>query len=169
MTSVRPTVVFVGPPAAGKSRVARRVAALLDEPYLDTDTAVVVEHGPITEIFEKYGEKQFREWERAAVVSALQTPGVVALGGGAIIDPDTRRDLAEHTVALITIREDAVATRLNPAKRPLLTDVASWVALVEARQPWYDEVATKTFDSSHRPIGILAEEIVSWISEEKSR
>jgi shikimate kinase len=167
VTNLQPTVVFVGPPAAGKSRVARRVAALLDEPYLDTDTAVVVEHGPITEIFEKFGEKQFREWERLAVVKALQTHGVVALGGGAIIDPETRADLAKHRVALITISEEAVASRLNPSKRPLLTDVASWVALVEARQPWYEEVATKTFDSSHRPIASLAEEIVSWIGEEQ--
>ena len=168
MTAFKPTVVFVGPPAAGKSRVARRVAALLDEPYLDTDTAIVVEHGPIASIFQTHGEEYFRELERTGVKKALETPGVVALGGGAIINPDTRADLAGHRVALITISAEAVEPRLNPEKRPLLSDLASWVALVDARKDWYEAVAKKTFDASHRKIDELASEVVEWIKEDQA-
>lgn len=168
MTTPKPTVVFVGPPAAGKSRVARRVAALLDEPYLDTDTAIVVEHGPIAGIFEAHGEEYFRQLERTGVHKALESTGVVALGGGAIIDPDTRAELAEHRVALITISAEAVEPRLNPEKRPLLSDLASWVALVDARKDWYEEVATKTFDASHRKIDELASEVAEWIREDQA-
>lgn len=169
MTTTRPTVVFVGPPAAGKSRIARRVAASLDEPYLDTDTAVVSLHGPISTIFSTQGESFFRDAERAAVKKALATNGVVALGGGAVIDPGTRAELSEHRVAHITISAEAVEPRLNPEKRPLLKDLASWVALAEARRAWYEEVATKTFDASHRKIEDLANEVVQWLREETTR
>jgi shikimate kinase len=144
------------------------VAALLDEPYLDTDTAIVMEHGPIASIFETHGEEHFRVLERSGVTHALETPGVVALGGGAIIDPDTRADLAEHRVALITISAEAVEPRLNPEKRPLLSDLASWVALVDARKDWYEEVAQKTFDASHRKIDDLASEVVEWIRQDQA-
>jgi shikimate kinase len=168
MTGSRPTVVFVGPPAAGKSRIARRVAALLDQPYLDTDTAIVVEHGPISDIFHTRGEAFFRGVERNTVHEALSTGGVVALGGGAVIDPDTRAELAEHRVAHITISAEAVEQRLNPEKRPLLKDLASWVALAEARKAWYEEVATITFDASHRKIDDLAAEVFEWLQKETS-
>lgn len=165
MTGSRPTVVFVGPPAAGKSRIARRVAAALDEPYVDTDTSVVSLHGPIAAIFSSQGEAFFREAERDAVREALCSSGVVALGGGAVINPDTRVELAGHRVAHITISAEAVESRLNPEKRPLLKDLASWVALAEARQAWYEEVATKTFDASHRRIEDLAHDVVQWVQE----
>lgn len=166
MTSPRPTVVFVGPPAAGKSRIARRVAAILDQPYLDTDTAIVVQHGPISALFSTHGEPYFRGVERDTVRTALATHGIVALGGGAVIDPDTRAELARHRVAHITISAEAVEPRLNPEKRPLLKDLASWVALLESRQAWYEEVATKTFDASHRKIDDLAAEVVEWLGKE---
>lgn len=166
MTGVRPTVVFVGPPAAGKSRIGRRVAAALNEPYVDTDTVVVSSHGPITDIFSTRGEAFFREVEREAVREALAARGVVALGGGAVMNPDTRTELSALRVAHITISAEAVEPRLNPEKRPLIKDLASWVALADARQAWYEEVATKTFDASHRKIEDLAHDVVEWIHEE---
>ncbi len=166
MTGLRPTVVFVGPPAAGKSRIARRVAATLNEPYVDTDTVVVSSHGPITDIFSTRGETFFREVEREAVREALGSSGVVALGGGAVMNPDTRFELSTLRVAHITISAEAVEPRLNPEKRPLVKGLASWVALAEARQAWYEEVATRTFDASHRRIEDLAHDVVEWIHEE---
>lgn len=166
----RPVVVLVGPPAAGKSRLARRVAKALNEPYVDTDALIVAAHGPIPEIFAKHGEQYFRAREREAVTTALAGRGVVSLGGGAIIDPLTRADLADHLVALITISPEAVEPRLDPAKRPLLVGgVESWKALVAKRQPWYEEVAKRTFDTSHRKLDTLGEEIVDWIRSEVSQ
>ena len=96
--SDKPALVLVGPPAAGKSRLAKRVAKMMNLPLVDTDSMVVQEHGPIKDIFANHGEDVFRAWERAAVITALETPGIVALGGGAVMDPATREDLRNHTI-----------------------------------------------------------------------
>ncbi|MDO8338165.1 MAG: shikimate kinase, partial [Microcella sp.] len=83
-----PVVVLIGPPAAGKSRVGKRVARILDLPVIDTDKVIAAEHGPIPEIFAAHGEPHFRALERAAVVDALRERAVVSLGGGAVLDAD---------------------------------------------------------------------------------
>lgn len=170
MTQPAPRVVFVGPPAAGKTRVGKRLARLLGVEFVDTDTEITRAHGPIAEIFSSRGEPAFRIMERDAVVSALGTTGVVALGGGAITSAHTRRDLVGHTVALITISADAVAHRLNPAKRPLLAaGVGAWENLVTARQAWYDEVSQVTFDTSHQAVDSVAEDVLRWLEGKESR
>ena len=74
----KPVLVLVGPPAAGKSRLAKRVAKLLDVPLVDTDQVVVAAHGPIRDIFAQQGEAYFRTLERFAVIAALQTTGGAA-------------------------------------------------------------------------------------------
>jgi shikimate kinase len=166
MVSDSPRVVLVGPPAAGKTRVGKRVARLLNVNFHDTDREIVAVHGPIAEIFATHGEATFRERERGAVITALGTDGVVALGGGAVINADTRADLANHRVALITISAEAVVHRLDPEKRPLLVGgLEAWEALVGARQGWYDEVSDARFDTSHRSLDTVADEIVRWIEE----
>jgi shikimate kinase len=167
MAEAAPLVVFVGPPAAGKTRLGKRVSTLLGVEFVDTDAVVTSRYGPIPALFAAEGETSFRDKERAAVIEALATPGVVALGGGAVINPDTRADLRSHRVALISISAEAVAPRLNSPKRPLLTGgLESWVSLVAARTPWYDEVATATFDTSTTPLDTVAENIAAWIKSE---
>lgn len=167
MGNDRPLVVFVGPPAAGKSRVGRRVAKMLDAPFIDTDSVISKEHGPIPEIFEEHGEAYFRDLERVAIINALTQSAVVALGGGAVVDPDTRKDLGDQRVVLVTISADKVAPRLNPDKRPLLTGgLESWKALVEQRQPWYEEVADVVFDTSSEPLDHIALQVVQWVEQE---
>jgi shikimate kinase len=164
MQDTRPVVVLVGPPAAGKSRIGKRVAKIMGVPFLDTDSMVVAEHGPIVDIFDTHGEAHFRALERDAVLKALGHNAVVALGGGAIIDPDTRSDLKSLLVVLVTISEDAVSHRLGTGKRPLLTNgLESWKNLVSARAPWYEEVATVTFDTSHQSIDHVAEQVALWL------
>jgi shikimate kinase len=164
MTARSPRVVLVGPPAAGKTRVGKRVARLMNLDFHDTDRDIVALHGPIPEIFASRGEPVFRELEREAVITALETDGVVALGGGAVINADTRADLAHHRVALITISAEAVVHRLDPDKRPLLVGgLDAWETLVAARQNWYDEVSDARFDTSHRSPDTVALEVVRWI------
>ena len=159
-----PPVVLIGPPASGKTKIGKRVAKLLGVSHLDTDQVIVASHGPIPDIFHNLGESRFRELERVAVAEALATNAVVSLGGGAVTHPDTRADLAHHTVIGLTISEDAVSHRLNNDKRPLLRNgVADWVELVRKRQPLYDEVTTWSVDVSHRLADDVAEEIVSWL------
>jgi len=162
-----PVVVLVGPPASGKTRIAKALAPLVGKSVIDTDKVVVRDHGPIPEIFETHGESVFRQYERAAVIDALASDAVVSLGGGAVIDPDTRADLRNVPVAMITITEDAVAHRLNSNKRPLLRDgLDSWRELLAERSVWYDEVADRVFDASHRPVDRVAAEILEWLEEE---
>jgi shikimate kinase len=164
MTARSPRVVLVGPPAAGKTRVGKRVARLMNLDFHDTDRDIVALHGPIPEIFASRGEPVFRELEREAVITALETDGVVALGGGAVINADTRADLAHHRVALITISAEAVVHRLDPDKRPLLVGgLDAWETLVAARQNWYDEVSDVRFDTSHRSPDTVALDVVRWI------
>jgi shikimate kinase len=167
MAQAAPLVVLVGPPAAGKTRLGKRVSKLLGVEFLDTDALVASRYGPIPALFAAEGEASFREKERAAVVEALASTGVVALGGGAVINPDTRADLRSHRVALVSITAEAVEPRLNSSKRPLLTGgLESWVSLVAARTAWYDEVATANFDTSTTPLDTVAENIVEWIKSE---
>jgi shikimate kinase len=169
MGASRPSVVLVGPPAAGKSRVGKRVARILGVPFLDTDSTIVAVHGPIVDIFEAHGEPHFRALERHAVIEALRQPGVVALGGGAVINADTRADLSQHRVVLVTISENAVADRLGTGKRPLVKDgLESWKKLVEPRWPWYHEVSDISFDTSVQSLDHIAEQIAQWIEREES-
>lgn len=72
------TLVLVGPMAAGKTSVGRRVARRLGVAFVDTDKRIVAEHGPIPGIFAEYGEAHFRELERAAVAQALADGGVIS-------------------------------------------------------------------------------------------
>ena len=83
-----------------------------------------------------------------------------------MIDPDTRADLRGIPVALITISQAAVASRLTPGKRPLLPEgVASWAALVAEREPWYQEVSDRSFDTSSTPLDTVARDIAQWLKE----
>lgn len=162
-----PLVVVVGPPAAGKTRVAKRLAKSLGVGWVDTDALVVNRWGPIPEIFAAQGEPFFRDKERLAVIEALGTDGVVALGGGAVTNLETRQDLESHRVALITISPEAVAPRLDNSKRPLLKDgLESWKDLVASRADLYDSVASRKFDASHQSVDNVAEEILQWVRED---
>jgi len=165
--SSAPRVVLVGAPASGKTRIAKKLGSLLGLSVVDSDRIISRDHGPIPDIFLSMGEEGFRRLERTAVREALMSSGIVALGGGAVIDPETREELKSHTVALITISEEAVAHRLGGSKRPLLQDgVESWKALVTEREPWYQEVSNRSFDTSHQSIEKIAHDIVDWLEEE---
>jgi shikimate kinase len=161
----RPVVVLIGAPGAGKTRLGKRIARTLGVSFIDTDKRVVAGHGPIPAIFAEHGEPRFRELERAEVARALSEHGVVALGGGAVLDEDTQHDLSDQRVAQLSVTVEAVAKRISGDKRPLVDGVAAWSALVEKRRPIYDRLADRTFDTSSRPLDAIADEIVGWIKE----
>ena len=160
-----PVVVLIGAPGAGKTRLGKRIARLLDVPFVDTDKRIVASHGPIAAMFNNHGEPHFRRIEREEVRRALGEAAVVALGGGAVLDPDTQADLAGQRVVQLSVSPEAVAVRIAGDKRPLVDGVAAWSALVEKRRPVYDRLAQRTFDTSNRPLDHIAAEIVGWIQE----
>ncbi|MGX2998326.1 shikimate kinase [Streptomyces sp. JNUCC 64] len=130
----------------GKSTVGALLAGLLGRAYRDTDDDIVAAEGrPVSDIFVDEGEPYFRAVEKAAVREALAThDGVLALGGGAVLDPGTRALLARHPVVFLTMDVDEAVRRtgLNVA-RPLLAvnPRRQWRELMEARLPLYTEVA----------------------------
>lgn len=162
----RPHLVLIGPPAAGKTRLGKRIARILGVPFVDTDRRIVAGHGAIAQIFSEHGEKYYRALERAEVSKALGERAVVALGGGAIIDPTTQGDLLIHRVALITVSPEAVAARILGTGRPLISGIDTWSELVASRREIYERLATRTWDTSHRPIDQIAAEIANWIIED---
>ena len=131
----------------GKSTVGQLLAERLGVAYRDTDDDIVAEQGrTIAEIFVDEGEPAFRAIEKAAVRRALaEHDGVLALGGGAILDADTRALLAGQRVAYLSmdVEEAVKRTGLNAA-RPLLAvnPRKQWRELMEARRHLYEEVAT---------------------------
>ncbi|WP_022880831.1 shikimate kinase [Gryllotalpicola ginsengisoli] len=155
-------IVLIGPPASGKSRVGRRVAKLLGKTFIDTDALIVQRHGPIPEIFAQHGEAHFRRLERDAVVEALAQDAVVSFGGGAVLDPETQRDLASARVVMLDVTREAVEARLD-AGRPLVKDLEGWAALVEARRPLYERLADVRIDTSRTPMTRVADDIVAWV------
>ncbi|AJT68363.3 Shikimate kinase [Streptomyces lydicus] len=153
MTS--PAVVLVGPPGAGKSTVGALLAERLGMRYRDTDADIVATAGkPIAEIFVDDGEPHFRELEREAVRAALDGhPGVLSLGGGAIMDDGTRKLLAGLPVVFLDVQlADAVKRVGLDAPRPLLAvnPRKQWRELMERRRPLYTEVARAVIDTGER-------------------
>jgi len=158
-----PALVLIGPMGSGKTRIGKRIAKLLEVPFTDTDKVVVAEHGPIAEIFAQHGEPHFRALERAAVAAALTGEGVVALGGGAVLDADTQADLAGERVVLFTVTPESVAPRLANEKRPLVKNgLEDWLRIRDARMPLYERLADVAFDTSERPTTTIAEEVAAW-------
>jgi shikimate kinase len=164
-TDAANAVVLVGPMGAGKTSVGRRVAKRLGVGFYDSDQAIVREHGPIEEIFATDGEARFRALEHDAVRAGLETGGVVALGGGAVLDPRTRAALGSHRVVLLTVSPAVVAARLRDTTRPLLQTedaMRSWQEIMERRRPLYEEVADVVFDTSSGPLSAVVDGIVTW-------
>lgn len=164
MSAVRPRVVLVGPMGAGKTTVGELLAATWHVSLRDTDRDVEEREGrPIAEIFVDRGERYFRDLERDAVAEALRThDGVLALGGGAVLDPDTRALLTEHLVVFLHVGlADAVKrVGLGTARPLLLGNVRARVkALLDERLPVYREVASVTVVTDGRSAEDVAEEV----------
>jgi shikimate kinase len=165
---VRPLIVLVGPPGAGKSTVGRLLADRLGVSFRDTDDDVETVAGKsISDIFVDDGEPAFRALEREAVAAALTThDGVLALGGGAVADPGTRDLLGGHRVVFLDVGLADAANRVGLNRdRPLLigNPRAQLKRLLDERRPLYVRVATVTVDTAGRTPDEIVSEVVTGV------
>jgi shikimate kinase len=165
-----PVVILIGPPGAGKSTVGTLLAERLGVSFTDTDQDVETTAGkPVSDIFIEDGEQTFRAFEREAVRKALASAGgILAVGGGAVLDQETQERLAGRPVVYLEtgFAEAAKRTGLSQA-RPLLIGTnprATLKALLDARLPIYQRLAWLTVGTDGRDAEQVAAEIAAEIS-----
>src|SRR6185503_10047251 len=171
MTGLSRTVALVGMMGAGKSSVGRRLAARLNVPFRDADSEIELSAGcPIPEIFDRFGEPAFREGERKVIARLLcQSPFVLANGGGAIIDPETRAKLKARAVTVwIKAPVDVLMARVQRRdNRPLLKTSdprGTLERLLTDRAPIYAE-ADIAIESEEGPHTVTVDRILSALKQ----
>lgn len=144
--SVSPTrpIALVGLMGAGKTTVGRRLAQALGLPFVDADAEIEKAAGmKVTEIFERLGEPEFRRGERRVIERLLEGPPIVlATGGGAFVQPDTRALLRDKALTIWLKADIDVLMRrvLRRDTRPLLKGPdprGTMLKLMDERYPLY--------------------------------
>lgn len=163
-----PLVVLVGPPGSGKTTVGSALAEARSVLFRDTDVDIEQVAGKsVMDIFVEDGEARFRQLEREAVAEALREhEGVLALGGGAVLDPATRERLTPQRVVYLKVGLAAASERVGFNRtRPLLVvnPRAELKRLMDQRQPLYEEVADLAIDTDEREPTDIATEIATWL------
>ena len=165
-------VVLVGPMAAGKTSLGRKLAKDLGIPFVDTDAVFVRRHGAIADFFASHGEEEFRRIEAEIIAEELAQPGarIVALGGGAVLTERTRLLLQRHPVVLLMTTQAAVLRTANLSRRPLLRDdPEAWGRILEERRPLYIEVADVTFRTDRATKEQLSRRVSGWMRGQARR
>jgi shikimate kinase len=169
------SIVLVGLMGAGKSTVGRRLAAKLGLPFTDADHEIEAAAGmSIPDMFALHGEDYFRNGERRVIARLLQDgPGVLATGGGAYMNPQTRARIAEAGVSVwLRADFDVLMRRVRKRQnRPLLQNPdpeGTMRRLIETRYPVYAlaDVAVESREIPHDKVvqdAVLA--LHAWLSE----
>jgi len=166
---------MVGLMGAGKSSIGRRLAARLNLPFVDADTEIEAAAGcTIAEFFERHGEAEFRDGERRVIARLLEDePKVLATGGGAFMDAETRDAIAQAGIS-VWLRADLdtlVRRTARRTDRPLLNtdDPANTLeSLMETRHPVYAQ-ADIVVDSNDGPPDETVERVVEALATFRDR
>jgi shikimate kinase len=160
------SVVFVGLMGAGKTAIGRKVAAALGIPFLDSDHEIeTASRMSIPELFERYGETEFRALEQRVIARILENgPQVLSTGGGAYMNAQTRQAIAEHGIAVwLKADLDVLMERVSKKQnRPLLKNAdprAVMQKLMAERYPVYAEANVTVLTRDERKEVIAAEVI----------
>lgn len=154
-------VVLVGLMGVGKSTVGRRLARRLGLPFVDSDSAIEDAAGyPAAEIFERFGEQDFRDGERRLVARLVEGEvRVIATGGGAYVDPRTRELLNERAItvwldASIDVLAERTSRRDTRAQLRNGDPKQTLERLSEERRPSYEEahIHVRSGDGAHREV-----------------
>lgn len=171
-TPVARTIVLVGLMGAGKTAVGQRLARSLGLPFVDADDEIEAAAGmTIADIFQVYGEPAFRDLERRVVARLLEPPiKVLALGGGAFVDPATRARVRARALSIwLRCDVDLLVDRTNRRRgvRPLIArgDARATLAhLLEQRGPAYGE-ADLAVDSGNAAVDTVVARIRALLDE----
>ncbi|MEY3705279.1 MAG: hypothetical protein RLZZ79_335 [Actinomycetota bacterium] len=157
-------IILIGPPGAGKSSVGKLLAVELGRDFVDTDHLIETKSGKkISDIFLEDGEASFREFERDVVLSSLsEIDGVIALGGGSVLDPAVADELSKKSsVVYLEVSISNAAPRVGFNKeRPLLlgNPRQQWLALMESRRAIYESLAKlRVSTDNKKPKEVVAE------------
>jgi shikimate kinase len=159
------SVVLVGMMGAGKSSVGKRLARRLGLPFADADIEIESAAGmSIPDIFTHHGEPAFRDGERRVIARLLESgPLVLATGGGAFMNAETRARIAEHGLSVwLKADLDVLLRRVRRRDdRPLLKSdpEATLTRLIDERNPVYAEAAV-TVHSREVPHDTMVDEVV---------
>lgn len=154
-------IVIIGMMGAGKSAIGRRLAQVLGLSFVDSDDEIEkAANLSIPEIFERHGEAHFRDGERKVIARLLSEGGqVIAMGGGAFEDPQTRAKIAEHGLSLWLHADfDTLMARVRRrSHRPLLQTAdpeGTLRRLIEVRSPNYAlaDLTVRSFDGAHSDV-----------------
>jgi shikimate kinase len=164
----RRSVVLVGMMGVGKSSIGRRLASRLGVPFVDADTEIEKAAGmSIADIFTRHGEADFRSGEARVIARLLDGgPQVLATGGGAVMNADTRSAIKAKGVSIwLSAELDVLMRRINKRKneRPLLQTAdpaATLRQLLVAREPFYAQ-ADLTVQSREVPHEAIVAEIMT--------
>ena len=163
-------VFLIGPMGAGKSAVGRHLARSLHLAFVDSDDEIESRTGvDIPYIFEKEGEAGFRVREKKVIDDLSRMDGIVlATGGGAIVDADSRARLGARgfVVYLKTGIEQQLTRTRRGRERPLLDNKdprGTLESLMRVREPLYSEIADLTVDTDGRKVHAVATQILDAI------
>jgi len=163
----RTSVFLIGPMGSGKTAVGRQLARALQLPFHDSDAEIERRTGvDIPFIFEKEGEAGFRQREREAIGTLTALEGIVlATGGGAVLLPDNRRNLAER--GRVVYLQTSVAQQADRVRhgrnRPMLASGDPGVRLgelMDVRAPLYAEIADIVVSTDGRRVSNVAEQVL---------
>jgi shikimate kinase len=145
---------------AGKSSIGRRLATRLAIPFVDADAEIEAAAGmTIAEIFEKHGEPEFRKGEKRVIARLLEGgPQVLATGGGAVMDADTRTLIKTRGVSVWLKADLEVLLRRTKrrAERPLASKIET---LLPEREPFY-ALSDLIVQSREEPHDAVVEELI---------
>jgi shikimate kinase/3-dehydroquinate synthase len=139
-------LALIGFMGAGKSTIGSEVAERIARPFVDLDGEIEKRHGPIPEIFEQRGEKQFRRLEEQALAEALAGPdAVIALGGGAVLSALNRERLEARAFRIfLDVDVETAWQRVRGSDRPLARREEDFRQLYETRLQFYVELGDAT-------------------------
>lgn len=165
-----PRLIFVGAPGSGKTTIGKKVSEKLQVEFIDIDNEIEMDEKiSISEIFIQKGEDYFRKLEKEKIAKLLnEFNGVLSLGGGAVLNEETRQALSIAPVVWLTASAQEASNRVGlGASRPVLMgNVRSkLVKLLEERTPMYEEVADWQIDTTDKSIEEVVNEVLLQTSE----